>query len=421
MDDLPLEVVLEIVKLCPHDDLHSLCLTARYLYIICRPVLYANVDLSIHNRGEVKLRPTDSFTHPSNSYWCTQVPRHSLSRQESFISAILGSDVLAPMVKSLTWTLLRPHTKKRNGKVVLGISAPGANRRRAILRIWEAFQRLTNVRILDLAWLSSDHGDPLADAWPHGLFPAATSIRLSGVMSYSFAASILYNNPAKLVHLTLDNLQQVGKGCDHFLYRQANQRPDYRQSLSPWNRRFRYYGASNYFDLFSSAGPMQNLLGPIAGRCPNLRSLTVRKVGEAYYGEFTRELAAKDCDFYVELAVFINSVKRTLRHMVFEQGDRGTYPDPIPGPNFTWQRHPSGGFQLSRTSRPMDERFKNLLLTTMREGWRVLQSMELRGVGDDMPSPFFTSRSLIDRYASSKVEQPAKRMDHIGLPNPRAG
>ena len=67
------QVVLEVVKLCPHDDLHSLCLTARYLCIICKPVLYANVDLSIHNRGEVKLRPTDSFTHPSNSYWCTQV------------------------------------------------------------------------------------------------------------------------------------------------------------------------------------------------------------------------------------------------------------------------------------------------------------------------------------------------------------
>ena len=67
------QVVFEIVKLCPHDDLHSLCLTAKYLYFICKPVLYSNVDLSIHNRGEVKIRPTDGFTQASNSYWCTQV------------------------------------------------------------------------------------------------------------------------------------------------------------------------------------------------------------------------------------------------------------------------------------------------------------------------------------------------------------
>ena len=253
--------------------------------------------------------------------------------------------MLAPMVVSLTWTLLRPHTKERNRNVLLGISPPGANPRRAILRIWEAFQRLTNVRILDLAWLSSDHGDPLADAWPHGLFPAATSIRLSGVMSYSFAASLLYNNPAKLVHLTLDNLQQVGKSCDHFLYRRANQRYDYQQSLSYWNRSYRSYGASNHFDLFSSPGPMQNLLGPIAGLCPNLRTLTIRKVGEGYYGEFTRELVAKDCDFYIELAVFISSVKGSLRHTVFEQGDRGLRPLPILGPNFRLRETPELGLR----------------------------------------------------------------------------
>ena len=311
------------------------------------------------------------------------------------------------MVKSLTWTLLRPHTKERNRNVLLGISAPGINPRRAILRVWEAFQRLTNVRILDLAWLSSDHGDALADAWPHGLFPAATSIRLSGVMSYSFAASILYNNPAKLLHLTLDNLQQVGKGCDHFLYRRNNQRLDYRQSLSHWNRRYRYYGASNHFDLFSSAGPMQNLLGPIAGLCPNLRTLTIRKVGEAYYGEFTPELAAKDCDFYLELAAFIHSVKGTLRHIVFEQGERGTHPLPVLGPNFSLWRLPSGNFEIWRNPRPMDARFETLLLGTMQGGWRLLQSMKLGGVG---PVPF----------PSSIVMQPAKKMDHIGLPDPRA-
>lgn len=158
----------------------------------------------------------------------------------------------------MTWTLLRPHTKELNQNILLGINPPGAISRRAILRIWDAFQRLTSVRTLDLAWLSRDHGDPLADGYPNGLFPAATSIRLSGVMHYSFAASILYNNPTKLECLTLDNLQQVGKGCDHFLYRRANQRQDYQQMPRRWNKRIRQYGP---LIPFGPAGPMQNLLG----------------------------------------------------------------------------------------------------------------------------------------------------------------
>ena len=77
--------------------------------------------------------------------------------QESFVTAILGKPGLALLVKYLRWTLLRPHTKELNQSVLLGISQP-----RAILRIWDAFQCLTAVRTLDLAWLSRDHGDPLA-------------------------------------------------------------------------------------------------------------------------------------------------------------------------------------------------------------------------------------------------------------------
>ena len=242
-------------------------------------------------------------------------------------------------------------------------------------------------------------------------------------MSYSFAASILYNNPAKLVNLTLDNLQQVGKGCDHFLYRRTNQRHDYRQFLSYWNRRHRQYRPSNHFDLFNSAGPMQNLLGPIAGLCPNLRTLTIRKVGEAYHGEFTREFVARDDDLYFELAVFINSVKGSLRRLVFEQGERGTHPLPVSGLNFSWWRLPSGNYELRRNPRPMDSSFRILLLSNIQRDWRdwmLLQSMEFRGVG---PVPFrsFTSRALNGQHVSTIVGPSAKKMDHIGLPDPLAG
>ena len=180
---------------------------------------------------------------------------------------------------------------------------------------------MTAVRTLDLAWLSRDHGDPLADLYPNGLFPAATSTRLSGAMhsylhSY-FAASILYNNPAKLEHLVFDKLQQVGQGCDHFLYRQANQRQDHHQSPSTWNYWIQEYGPGN---AFGPAGPMQNLLGPLTGRCPNLRSLTLRKVGQRHGNEFTPEFIAKDSDIYDEFGTFISSMKARLQHIMFEQG-----------------------------------------------------------------------------------------------------
>lgn len=152
---------------------------------------------------------------------------------------------------------------------------------------------------------------------------------------------------------------------------------------------------------------MQNLLGPIAGLCPNLRTLTIHKVGEAYHGEFTRELVAKDCDLYFELAVFISSVKGSLQHIVFEQGERGAQPLPVQGP-------------LLRNPRPMDTRFRVLLLGTLQRDWRLLQSMELGGVGP-VPSSSFTFKALNGQHAGFRLLQTEKKMDHIGLPDPRAG
>ena len=43
-------------------------------------------------------------------------------------------------------------------------------------------------------------------------------------MHDSFVASILYSNAAKLECLKFDDLQQIGKGCHHFLDRRADQR-----------------------------------------------------------------------------------------------------------------------------------------------------------------------------------------------------
>ena len=63
------------MELCRRDDLPSLCRTARHLYEISNPILYSHVDLSIHNRGQVKAQPMDAdrTSQSSDSYWCTLV------------------------------------------------------------------------------------------------------------------------------------------------------------------------------------------------------------------------------------------------------------------------------------------------------------------------------------------------------------
>ncbi|CAD6594574.1 MAG: hypothetical protein ASARMPRED_000915 [Alectoria sarmentosa] len=401
---LPMEMMIWIMKLCPRNDLLSVGRTSSCLNSISNTILYRHVDLSIHNRGQVKIRPTDGFTQSSDSYWSTQVPADSLLRQESFITAILGNPRLATLVRSLTWTLLRPHTKELGQNVLLGITP-----RRAILRIWDVFQRLTGVRTLDLAWLSRDHGDPLADGYPNGLFPAAVSIRLSGVMHYSFAASILHNNPAKLEHLTLDNLQQVGKGCDHFLYRRANQRQDHQQQPSSWNHNIQQYGPLN---SFSPAGPMQNLFGSLTGLCSNLRRLTIRKVGQRGQTEFTPVFSAKDIDMYFELATFIYSVKGTLRHFVFEQGERTAPPPPLTGNQIVIVVPP----------RPMDTRFdKILVFPLILAPWQCLESMTLGGVHISWPDDGPTFNNLGRDDIKAVTRRDVEVMDHIGLSDPLAG
>jgi hypothetical protein len=65
------------------------------------------------------------------------------------------------------------------------------------MKIWEVFSAIVNVKTLELAYLSKDHGHPLAPGFPNLLFPSASSVRLCGVFSYALAASILAHEPAK--------------------------------------------------------------------------------------------------------------------------------------------------------------------------------------------------------------------------------
>lgn len=168
-------------------------------------------------------------------------------------------------------------------------------------------------------------------------------------MHYSLAASIIAVNPSKLVHLTIDNLQQEGSQNDDSPFRQVSQRQEYhQQTLSSWNTLHQ-----NYHNISPSTwltGPMQNLLSSIAGRCPKLKSLTIRKVGQRHWRDFDISYSSIDQDLYSELATFIELVKGTLEHLTFEQGEEHKLR------------------RIGPLYRIMDQRFASMLAPTLTEG-----------------------------------------------------
>lgn len=315
-------------------------------------------------------------------------------RQEAFLSALIRNPSLAQHVENFSWTLLLLDSIQRT---TLGID-PFAINRSVVLdpkspfnEIWKVFASLTNVRTLDLAWLSRHLAMPLIHSIPSALFPAATSVRLVGVMPYVLAASILLANPQNLLHLDLDNLQQSGivpsttdidedfdtddgyykindkiydkmyekKGntyeilnlvliyynaylddadpLENVLYgitvnrvprrvHQIQRPPAVPMSIPPhcqtrqsWNNLTRFRNDSEYFN---APGPMQNLLGTLAGKCTSLTSLHLRKVGARDQFDFTPAYSSKEHDIYAEWAIFLASVKPTLESLIFEQGER---------------------------------------------------------------------------------------------------
>lgn len=233
-------------------------------------------------------------------------------------------------------------------------------------------------------------------------------------MHYSFAASILFNNPAKLENLTLDNLQQVGNRCDHFLYRQANQRQNHLQHPSAWNQMIDQYG---FATPFGPAGPMQNILGPLAGHCPNLRTLTLRKVGQWRRTEFTPEFAAKDEDIYREFAFFIDSVKGTLRHLVFEQGRR-TAPRPLSPVPAAVAAPVAVPYITVFHPRPKNTRFFTILFPHLQNHWQCLESMTIGGAYFPWNGASRTIRTSHGGTVRAVIQKKVTEMDHIGLGDP---
>ncbi|CAF9922724.1 hypothetical protein IMSHALPRED_005745 [Imshaugia aleurites] len=351
-------------------------------------------------------------------------------RQEAFLSALIRDPSLAENVKIFSWTLLLLDSNRRTH---LGIDPFEVHQSVALdpespfNEIWNVFASLTSVQTLDLAWLSRHLAMPLAHNIPSTLFPAATSVRLAGVMPYTLAASILLTKPRNLLHLDLDNLHQSGKipsthldwdsemdddycwiygqstkinqvlnlvllrnACNDYLddtlpledlveemalklvCRIKTQSaapipvhipaPRHCQTPRPWNNLAHFEDDSEYF---SELGPMQNLLGALAGKCTSLQSLHLRKGGARDQFDFSPHLSSKEHDIYAEWAIFLTSVKPTLESLVFEQGERLL-------PRADW---------VQPLVRPMDQLFGDVLFPVLvGGGWARMKKVVVRGV-----------------------------------------
>ena len=133
--------------------------------------------------------------------------------------------------------------------------------------------------------------------------------------------------------------------------------------------------------------------------CPKLKSLTIRKVGQRHWRDFDITYSSIDQDLYSELATFIESVKGTLEHLTFEQGEEHKF------------------CRIGPLYRIMDQRFASMLAPTLYGGqWRYLKTMTLGGVRDSKGD--VASSVVLDneegKRVSMTVARDAKLMDHVG-------
>ena len=137
-----------------------------------------------------------------------------------------------------------------------------------------------------------------------------------------------------------------------------------------------------------------------------MRSLTLRKVGQRRIFEFTQKFCAKDKDIYHEFGTFISSMKATLQHVVFEQGEQTALGHPPP---------------LAQSSTCGYTRFHTTLYQHLfHKEWQCLERLEIGGVFvSDVD--YFTIRTLRGGVVKPVIRQQMKMMDHIGLGDPLAG
>ncbi|MCJ1465448.1 hypothetical protein MMC07_004066 [Pseudocyphellaria aurata] len=324
--DLPAEIHGSIARQLQDGDLFHLCLTAKWVNERFWSALYCHVDLN-RNRQELDLSDTvQEFDHIWDAF----------QRQQQFVRTLISRPEIGKLVRTLKGMLCLP---------TFHHLVPCKGDEHSEDDLWRAMRSVTNVQGVEIGTIGDSGFSFLTPSKqvPHFLFQSATSVTLVGQIQYDLAKSILNAiNPAALKHLCLDMAVELEFGCDT---RQPGQIGE--------DGRIVAYGA------------MSGLLKTLTGQCTALKILTLRRKGQIYrsleWGDWDERAEDKS---YLEWALFIRSVRLTVKELTFEQLEEITD-------------------SIAERFRIMDGRFTQFVLPTILSGnWPCLTLMDLRGVRD---------------------------------------
>ncbi|MCJ1255179.1 hypothetical protein MMC24_002995 [Lignoscripta atroalba] len=400
----PREIQITIAENCESQDLCNLCRTSRGLYELCIPVLYHDVDLSIHNRGLVRCnRPGIGWFYlPADYPTCENVPENARSKQERFLGTLLDHPDYRGYVRSLTWTFLVLNTENLDPDPYAEPEVFG----RPLIEIWNVMQSLTNLKHVDFAHLDFYQDIDILGESPTTLFSSATSVRIAAEMKYCLATSVLHSiDPSKLVHLCLSNVQDPGQLENGDRYESDVLHSEQTETRLPDGDRGRVL-----------PGAMRGLLPKLSGHCTALRSLILQKSAQAVHHSMYWNDGA-DTAVYEEWAAFVASVTVTLQTFQFEQGLKSEGEGIPPGTRRFGRRSTP-----NQPIRPMDERFMQTLFPVLVSGlWPCLKVMEIRGIGAWKGVPAMNEwkkaelREAVGQTAMLVIEEEASRtFEHAG-------
>ncbi|KAJ5155218.1 hypothetical protein N7492_008021 [Penicillium capsulatum] len=251
---LSTEIWLSIMMVLDQPSLKALTEVSKDLYALSAPILYSNIDLSIHN-------PPRSTTEDGR-----ETAPIIFGRQNLFMQQLRARPELAVWVRSFTWTMglhricELPAWSQKEGKPSLILQREN---------IYTLYQSLRDVIRVDISG-GDVHDYPYQSLPP--LFPKASHIRLSGQMHYALASAILHGPRAPLKCLSLTNLLEAGclRGGRNFQL-QYDPRFKYRPRLLPVEEIW----ADDGNPVQVVPGEMTRLLGPaLQSRCSRLHRFT---------------------------------------------------------------------------------------------------------------------------------------------------
>src|SRR5271155_5491293 len=202
--ELSNELWLAIFRLCDRSAWLQLNLVSKGFHVLCLPLIYRVADLSTHNSGI--LHPIHLLTrgpNPTPLHRAKDKIRQVQNAQESFLNTLLQHPEYAPFIRALIWTLMF-------GPEVDDQDSPVDHLVHPHNQTWQVLLTLEKVQRLDLA---SEHylmRYAYVRDCPGPLFPAAKSVRLSGVMDEKLVGSIISHHPDRLEELRIDNVQHWG-------------------------------------------------------------------------------------------------------------------------------------------------------------------------------------------------------------------